>query len=566
MQGKHGSEGQPREKSYRVGCVTDPLIDATIGDALAAIAAAHPASLALSVLHQGIRWNWHEYDAQVSNFAVGLARQGIRAGDRVGIWSPNRVEWCLTQFATARIGAILVCINPAYRAHELSYVLAKSGCRCLILAPEFRDQNYLSYLREVVPELSASVPGSINAADFPDLRLVVLMSDADASGCARFSELSASAVEVDLREIASSASRLRPDDAINIQFTSGTTGAPKGATLTHRNILNNGRFVGQAMRLTPIDRLCVPVPLYHCFGMVLGGLAAMVHGAAVVLPSEGFDPAATLSAVEAEGCTAIHGVPTMFIAELGLEDFDQYDLSSLRTGIMAGAPCPIEVMREVTMTMGVRELLIAYGQTETSPVNLMTAHDDPIEKRVSTVGRVGPHLEIKLVDEHDRTVAIGERGEICCRGYSVMRGYWQESELTAATIGADGWLRSGDQGVMDQDGYVTVTGRLKDVIIRGGENIYPAEIESFLHTHPGIAAAQVFGIPDQRLGEIAVAWVQPKTLGELSEEEIRSFCQARIARFKVPAHIRVVETFPMTVTGKPQKFLMRQTELARIDS
>jgi fatty-acyl-CoA synthase len=491
----------------------------------------------------------------VNRLAAGLLSLGIGKGDRVGIWAPNCYEWCLTQFATAKIGAILVCINPAYRTFELEFALNKSSCVALVTAQRYLTSNYAGMLAELAPELSISAPSRLSAIRLPHLKHVIAMGDVPPPGMWKFADICARGDTGPLAEIART---LSPDDAINIQFTSGTTGMPKGATLSHFNILNNGRIVGEGMRFSEKDRLCIPVPLYHCFGMVMGNLTCVSHGATAVFPNDGFDPIKTLEAVAAEQCTALHGVPTMFIAELEHPRFREFDLKSLRTGIMAGAPCPVEVMKRVQSDMHMTEVLIAYGQTETSPVNHMTTTDDPLEKQVETVGRPGPHLEIKLIAEDGQPVPIGTPGEICCRGYSVMKGYWDEPQRTAETIDSGDWLHSGDLGTMDGEGYVRIVGRLKDMIIRGGENVYPREVEEFLYTHEAVQEVQVFGVPDHKFGEQICAWIKLRTGHTLSEDDVRAYCKERIAHFKVPRHVRFVDAIPMTVTGKAQKFKMRE--------
>jgi len=483
---------------------------------------------------------------------------GIRPGDRVGIWAPNCYEWCLAQFATAKIGAILVCVNPAYRVFELEYALSKSGCRAIIAAQQFKSSRYLDMLAKLAPELASCAPGRLRAQRLPQLEIVIRLGEETTPGMFNFTSVCQMGGERERSQLHQVQASLSPQDVINIQFTSGTTGNPKGAALTHHNILNNANQVAAGMRLSENDVLCIPVPMYHCFGMVLGKLACVTRGAAAVFPSEAFEPGAVLEAVEAERCTALHGVPTMFIAELEHPDFAGYDLSSLRTGIMAGAPCPVEVMKKVIARMHMDEVLIAYGQTECSPVNHMTRADDPLEKRVKTVGRAGPHLEVKIVGEDGQVVPVGEKGDICARGYAVMKGYWEDPERTADTVDAEGWLHSGDLGVMDEEGYVAVVGRLKDMIIRGGENIYPREVEEFLFTHPDIQDAKVIGVPDEKYGEAVCAWVQLREGAQLSEDGIREYCKEHIAYFKVPRYIRLVREFPMTVTGKVQKFKMRE--------
>ena len=546
------------QESYFRGAVEPPLLEATIGDYLDDIAARFPDREALVVRHQGIRWTWGEYLCEIERLARGLLALGIRPGDRVGIWAPNCYEWCLTQFATAKIGAILVCVNPAYRVFELEYALNRSGCRAIVAAERFKSSRYLDMLSRLAPELADCEPGRLRSARLPHLEMVIRMGEETTPGMLNFADVCRMGADRERTRLHEVQKGLSPRDVINIQFTSGTTGNPKGAALTHYNILNNANQVAAGMRLTEHDRLCIPVPMYHCFGMVLGKLACVTRGAAAVFPGDAFEAGAVLETVEAERCTALHGVPTMFIAELEHPDFGRYDLSSLRTGIMAGALCPVEVMKNVMSRMNMAEVLIAYGQTECSPVNHMTLADDPLEKRVETVGRAGPHLEVKIVDEEGRTVPIGTAGDICARGYAVMKGYWEDPERTAETIDTEGWLHSGDLGVMDEDGYVAVVGRLKDMIIRGGENIYPREIEEFLFTHPKIQDAKVIGVHDEKFGEEVCVWVRLKEGEQMSEDEIRAFCKDRIAYFKVPRYIRLVDDFPMTVTGKVQKFRMRE--------
>lgn len=543
--------------SYAAGTSERPLSEETIPQAFDATVAAFADKPGLVVVHQGIRWTYGEYQQKVNELAMALHRQGVQKGDRVGIWAPNCYEWALTQFATAKIGAILVCINPAYRVYELEYALNKSGCKAIVTADSFKSSNYVAMLQELAPELASCVPGKLNAAKLPNLEVVIQTGSDDVAGMLRFEPLLQALSDEDTSTLNAMSAALDNNEAINIQFTSGTTGNPKGATLSHRNILNNGREVGRGMKLSENDKLCIPVPLYHCFGMVMGNLACITHGTAAIYPNDAFEPLATLQVVQDEKCTALHGVPTMFIAELEHPQFADFDLSSLRTGIMAGSPCPTEIMKRVLSEMHMSEVLIAYGQTETSPVNHMTVADDPIDKRVSTVGRPGPHLEIKIADTDGNPVPPGEKGEICCRGYSVMKGYWDEAERTAETIDSEGWLHSGDLGIMDQDAYVQVVGRIKDMIIRGGENVYPTEIEQFLYSHPDIQDVQVFGIPDEKYGEEICAWIQLHAGAESDAESIRAFCKDKIAHFKVPRYIKAVQEYPMTVTGKIQKFKMR---------
>jgi fatty-acyl-CoA synthase len=546
------------ELSYVHGASDKPLIGETIGAHFDRVAADFGARDALIVRHQNIRWDYRRLKEEAEAFAAGLLSLGLEPGMRIGIWSPNNAEWVVAQFATAKAGLVLVNINPAYRTAELEYALNKAGCAALITAARFKSSDYLAMLRALAPELTAASPGKLRAARLPELRLVITIGAEDAPGTLRFAEISGCGGRAERDRLAALAPRLQFDDPINIQFTSGTTGFPKGATLTHHNILNNGFFIGEAMKLGAADRLCIPVPLYHCFGMVLGNLACMTHGAAMVFPSEAFDPLATLQAVEAERCTALHGVPTMFIAEMDHPDFDSFDLSSLRTGIMAGSPCPIEVMKRAVERMHLTEITIAYGMTETSPVSFQSATDDPLERRVATVGRVQPHIEVKIVDHEGLVVPRGTPGELLTRGYSVMLGYWNDEERTREAIDAARWMHTGDLATIDAEGYCNIVGRIKDMVIRGGENIYPREIEEFLYRHPKIQDVQVIGVPDPRYGEELCAWIRLRDGTSATAEEIRAFCQGQIAHYKIPRYVKFVDDFPMTVTGKIQKFVMRE--------
>ena len=554
----------PQSPSYVHGASTVPLIGETIGANFARTVARWGDRPGLIVRQQGIRWSYRELGEQVEKFAAGLVALGLQPGDRIGIWSPNNAEWVVTQFATAQAGLILVNINPAYRLAELEYALNKVGCRALIAATAFKTSDYIGMINRLAPELRASQPGRLNAEKLPTLEMVIQIGSEPAPGTIPFDRVYEMGAESHHARLAELAGTLQFDEPINIQFTSGTTGAPKGATLTHHNILNNGFFIGEAMRLTEQDKLCIPVPLYHCFGMVLGNLACTTHGAAMVYPGEGFDPLATLQTVAEERCTGLHGVPTMFIAQLEHPDFAKFDLSTLRTGIMAGAPCPIEVMRRCIAQMHLGEITIAYGMTETSPVSTQTTTDDPLERRVSTVGRVHPHVEVKIVDTEGKIVSRGTAGEFCTRGYSVMSGYWDDDARTAQAIDRARWMHTGDLAVMDTEGYCNIVGRIKDMVIRGGENVYPREIEEFLYRHPKIQDVQVFGVPDQRYGEELCAWVKLRAGETLTAEEIREFCRDQVAHYKIPRHIRFVDEFPMTVTGKMQKFLMRERMSAEL--
>jgi len=531
--------------SHTVGAATPPLLEETIGALLERTAGKHAEHEALVDCASGRRWTYGELDRAVNGIALGLLRRGIAKGDRVGLWGTNVPEWTLVQLATAKIGAILVNVNPAYRTHELTYALRQSGCRLLIAQTEVKGSSYVEMVDSV-------------RADIPAVEQVVYIGSPD------WDVLAATPTD-DLGPLRERMSQLAPDDPINIQYTSGTTGFPKGATLSHRNILNNGYFTGEGCGYTSSDRVCIPVPFYHCFGMVMGNLGAITHGATMVIPAASFGPAATLRAVQDERCTSLYGVPTMFIAELGLADFRDYDLSSLRTGIMAGSPCPIEVMKRVITDMGCAAVTICYGMTETSPVSTQTRLDDDITRRTSTVGVVHPHVEIKVVDpESGTTVPRGTTGEFCTRGYSVMVGYWDDPAKTDEAIDAEGWMHTGDLATMDSDGYVNIVGRSKDMIIRGGENVYPREVEEFLFTHPSVGDVQVIGVPDDKYGEEICAWIRLKDGASETDDSIREFCRGKLAHFKIPRYVQFVDAFPMTVTGKIRKVEMRQVSIERL--
>ncbi|HEY1077731.1 MAG TPA: AMP-binding protein [Fontimonas sp.] len=533
------------ELSIVRGETTPPLLTETIGANLARTVERHPDREALVVPHQNYRASYREFWAQVGRAARGLMARGVAKGDRVGIWAPNRYEWVVIQYATARIGAILVTVNPAYRTAELEYALNQSGISLLVMAKAFRTSDYVAMLEEVRPRC-------------PQLRASLVLDS-------EWQALLDDAGQVNEAALHAREAELRAAEPINIQYTSGTTGLPKGATLSHSNILNNGYFVGLTCQYTELDRVCIPVPFYHCFGMVLGNLACTSLGACMVIPAESFDPLETMKVVQAERCTSLYGVPTMFIGELDHPEFAKFDFSTLRTGIMAGSPCPVEVMKKVTTLMNMREVTIGYGMTETSPISTQTRSDDAFEHRVSTVGRVHPHVEVKIVDpETGETVPRGEKGEFCTRGYSVMIGYWNNREATNKAIDADGWMHTGDLATMDELGYLKIVGRIKDMIIRGGENIFPREIEEFLYTHPGIADVQVIGLPSEKYGEEVMAWVKPRPGASLNAEELTTYCKARIAGFKVPRYWKFVDAFPMTVTGKIQKFKMREESIAEL--
>ena len=536
--------------SHVVGQVDQPLLEETIPQMLAQTVDRVPEREAAVFVAEGIRWTYRELAQNVDRLAGGLLCLGVTVGDRVGIWSPNRSEWLLTQLATARIGAILVCVNPAYRKHELTYALNLVGCSTLITAQAFKSSNYVQMLQDCAEDLKC-------------LTNIIAIGDGKPNGMKSFSDVMELGETVEKEQLDTISASLSNTDPINIQFTSGTTGNPKGACLTHRNILNNAANVTAAMRFSEEDRLCIPVPFYHCFGMVMGTLGCVTKGATMIVPGEGFDPQETLQAVSGERCTALYGVPTMFVAELALPDFETFDLNHLRTGIMAGASCPIEVMKQVQSKMNMSEVTIAYGMTETSPVSFQSDVDDPLDKRVSTVGRIHPHVECKVVDAEGNTLPVGQQGELLTKGYSVMRGYWEDDVRTADSI-QDGWMHTGDLAVIDVDGYCDITGRVKDMIIRGGENVYPREVEDFLFGHASVSQVQVFGIPDERYGEIVCAWIIASD-PQLSADDIRQYCQDQIAHFKVPTHVHFVDELPMTVTGKPQKFIMRDEMMRLLD-
>ena len=549
--------------SYTSGIAEKPLLGMTIGDMLDRTAQQFPDNEALVCLHQDIRWTYKEFVDKVNEAARAFMAIGVKRGDRVGIWSPNRYEWTVTQFATAKVGAILVNINPAYGVHELKYAMNLAGISVLVTADSFKTSNYREMIYELAPELKRSAPGKLKADNVPDLRAVINVHPDNHEGMWTWQDFLGFAGDVSEADLAKRQDELQFDDPINIQFTSGTTGNPKGATLTHHNILNNGYFVGESQRLTENDRLVIPVPLYHCFGMVMGNLGCITHGTAMIYPSEGFDPKTVLQAVHQEKATALYGVPTMFIAELADPEFDSYDLSTLRTGIMAGSICPAEVMKKVNGKMHMKEVQIAYDMTETSPVSTQTSSLDPFEKQVTTVGRTQPHLETKIVDPGTGNVMPrGEIGELCTRGYSVMLKYWNNEEKTREAIDDAGWMHTGDLATMDEDGYIQIVGRIKDMVIRGGENIYPKEIEEFLYTHPAIEEVQVTGIPDEKYGEELIAWVKLRPDADpVTAEDLQAFCKGKIAHFKIPKNYKFVDAFPMTVTGKIQKFKMREISI-----
>ena len=555
-----GSTDQAERRwSYTSGTSDTPLLGLTIGDLFDQTVEKYPDHPGLISRQQNIRLTYRDLQNQVNRCAKGLMHLGFQKGQRVGIWSPNRAEWCVTQFATSKIGVILVNINPAYRLHELEYALKQSGCSGIVIAPEFKTSNYTEMLYTLAPELRDCEAGRLKAARLPELTAVIRLGSEKMPGMFNWDELMTMGESVSDQELSQKQREQEFDDPINIQYTSGTTGFPKGATLSHHNILNNGYFVARLQNLTHEDRLCIPVPLYHCFGMVMGNLGCVTHGATMIYPSEGFEPLAVLETVQEEKCTALYGVPTMFIAELDHPDFSRFDLTSLRTGVMAGSPCPSEVMKKVISLMHMREVEICYGMTETSPVSTQTRIDAPLDKRVSTVGVIHPHLEIKIVDPNTgQVVPVGKPGELCTRGYSVMLGYWNNPEATAGAIDQARWMHTGYLATIDAEGYINIVGRIKDMIIRGGENVYPREIEEFLYTHPKISDVQVIGLPDPKYGEEIMAWVRVKPGEQVTAEELQAFCKGQIAHYKVPRYFKFVDAFPMTVTGKIQKFQMRQ--------
>jgi fatty-acyl-CoA synthase len=546
------------QPSYVHGASDKPLIGHTIGRHFDDACARHGQREALVVRHQNVRLTYTELKLKVDALACGLRRLGLAPGERVGIWSQNNLEWTLTQFATAKAGLVLVNINPAYRRSELEYALNKVACRALILSPSFKSSDYLAMLADLAPELAHCEAGLLRAHKLPSLEIVIRMGPEHTAGMLNFDDVLVTPTRDEQDELEMLGERLQFDEPINIQFTSGTTGNPKGATLSHHNILNNGYFVGAAIKLQPGDRVCIPVPLYHCFGMVMGNLGCLTHGATMVYPTEAFEPLAVLQTLAEEKCTATYGVPTMFIAILDHPDFAAYDIGSLRTGIMAGSPCPTEVMKRVIDKMNMREVTIAYGMTETSPVSFQSGTDDAIERRVSTVGRVQPHCEVKIIDNEGRIVPRGTPGELCTRGYSVMLGYWDDAPKTAEAIDKAGWMHTGDIATLDDDGFCNIVGRIKDMVIRGGENIYPREIEEFLYSHPKVLDVQVVGVPDKKYGEELCAWIIVREGQRLTEAEVREFCQGQIAHYKIPRYISFVDSFPMTVTGKIQKFQIRE--------
>jgi fatty-acyl-CoA synthase len=551
------------DNSFVCGAESPPLLEQTIGDALESAAKAWPDRDAIVDCGSGTRMTYAELNARASEFAAGLLTLGMQPGERIGVWSPNCAEWTIVQYAAAKAGMILVNINPAYRRHELEFALNKVGCTTLVTASKFKSSNYLEMLCELAPELRGE-PGSLRAERLPFLRWVIGIDDSELPAIIPFHAIAAHARDIDRDALRKIAARLKPDLAANIQFTSGTTGSPKGATLTHRNLLNNGFFVGEAIGTGVASRICVPVPLYHCFGMGMGNLNCVTHGATAIYPSRGFDALATLQCIESEACTALYGVPTMFIAMLDHPRFNDFNLSSLRGGIMAGSPCPIAIMQRVVNQMHMPEVTIAYGMTETSPVSFQSSVNDSLDRRVSTVGKIQPHLQVKLVDSDGTIVPRGASGELCTRGYSVMQGYWGDPARTAEVLDKEGWMHTGDLAVIDAQGYCNIVGRMKDMIIRGGENIYPREVEEFLFKHAKVQSVACFGVPDVRYGEELCAWIQLRAGADASPDEFRQFCQGEIAHYKIPRYIELVEEFPMTVTGKVQKFIMRDIMIEKL--
>jgi len=551
--------------SYTSGVSDTPLLGMTIGDMFDQTAEQYPDNEALVVRQQNLRYTYRQLQEKVNQAARGLMQMGFKKGERLGIWAPNTSEWTIAQFATSKIGVILVNINPSYRLHEVEYALRQSGCSAVIIAPQFKTSNYTQMLYDLAPELHHSKPGELKSAKFAELRAVIRLGEERLPGMFVWGDIFKAAEHVTEAQLTIRQREQEFDDPINIQYTSGTTGFPKGATLSHHNILNNGYFVAEMMKFTEKDRLVIPVPLYHCFGMVMGNLGCITHGATMIYASEGFEPKAVMETVQAEKATALYGVPTMFIAELDDPSFEKYDFSTLRTGIMAGSPCPVEVMKKVNTLMNMGEVEIAYGMTETSPVSFQTRHDSPLDKRVSTVGQVMPHLEVKIIDPATgQIVPIGTTGELCTRGYSVMLGYWNNEDATRNSIDVARWMHTGDLAVMDDEGYVNIVGRIKDMIIRGGENVYPREIEEFLYTHPKISDVQVIGLPDPKYGEEIAAWVKLREGETATEEEIRNYCRGKIAHYKIPRYVKFTASFPMTVTGKIQKYLMRQQSISEL--